>query len=224
MTLGSSGREAGHRLARLGRDPALVILTITGLVHFLRGAPLDGVIFLGVAFALAVAELTVACEAPGEAPSLTSVTGPVVPAPPIRRVGRVEALAVLAGSVLFGVVVGSWVRFSLPVEVAMVAVGVVAICAVWRQPAVPEDGRLPTSPPFGWGALAWVALALTWCGWELVSFVHEVNVDDVSIGHPTLSDIVEPVLDHPVARWIALTAWLAAGYGLVRTGRRAVRR
>lgn len=220
MALGSSGREVGYRLARLGRDPALVIVTFTGLVHFVRGAPLDGVIFVAVALVLAVSELAVARESPAD-PGLPDLS--VVP-PPIRRVGRTEALAVLVGSALFGILVGSWVRFSVPVEVAMVAVGVLAVGAVWRQSPEPADGQLPESQPLGWGALAWVALALTWCGWELVSFVHEVNVDDVSIGHPTLSDIVEPVLDHRVARWIALTAWVAAGYGLVRTGRRAVRR
>jgi hypothetical protein len=196
-----------------------VILTITGLVHFGRGAPLDGVIFLGVACALAVAELV---SPRGEDVEPDRAT--VVCAPPIRRVGRVEAAAVLVGSVLFGLLVGTWVRFSLPVVVALVTVGVLAIGAVWRQPREVDGDPLPVSPPLGWGALAWVALALTWCGWELVSFVHEVNVDDVSIGHPTLSDIVEPVLDHTVARWIVLAAWIAAGYGLVRTGRRAVRR
>jgi hypothetical protein len=219
--LGSSGREVGYRLARLGRDPALVIVTFTGLVHFVRGAPLDGVIFIGVSLVLAVSELAVARERPADPgpPELSAE-----PPPPIRRVGTTEAIAVLLGSVLFGILVGSWIRFSVPVEVAMVAVGVLSVGAVWRQSPGPADGQLPESQPLGWGALAWVALALTWCGWELVSFVHEVNVDDVSIGHPTLSDIVEPVLDHRVARWIALTAWVAAGYGLVRTGRRAVRR
>jgi hypothetical protein len=198
------------RAARLALDPALVIVVITGLVHLLRGAPVDAVIFLGVALGLFTAELL---------HNDASERMPKVPG----RVGWIEAAAVAAGSVLFGMVVGSWARFSMPVMWAIVAVGVVAIGAVWHQPGGLSD-RPPEPAPFGWGALAWVALALTWCGWELVSFVHEVNVDDVSIGHPTLSDIVEPVLDHSVVRWIVLAAWLAAGYGLVRTGRRVVAR
>jgi hypothetical protein len=208
---GSSGRDVRQRAARLPRDPALVILVVTGCVHLLRGAPVDAAIFLAVALGLAVAELR---PEPADAP---------MPARrPPGRVGPVEAVAVAAGSALFGVVVGSWTRYTAPVMWVVVVVGVLAVAAVWHQPSAPAMAEVPEPPPLGWGALAWVALALTWCGWELVSFVHEVNVADVSIGHPTLSDIVEPVLDQPVARWVVLALWLAAGYGLVRTGRRMV--
>jgi len=175
-----------------------VLLTVTGVVHVIRGAPLDAVIFLGVAAALIVTEL-------------------VRPAPvtsPQQLPNR--PLLVLAGSVVFGVAVG-WTQFGVFSETMLIVVGVLALLAVWRQ----GDANPPESPPVRWGALAWVALALAGCGWEVVSFVHEVNVDDVSIGHPTLSDIVEPLLSQQYVRWIVLTAWIAAGYGLVRVGRRA---
>jgi hypothetical protein len=209
VSVSSSGRDVRQHAATLLRDPALVIVVITGCVHLIRGAPVDSAIFLAVAAALVVVEWR---RRPDDGTPLSP--------PDPGRVGPVETAAVAVGAALFGVVVGSWARFSAPVVWVVVVVGVVALAAVCRQP----PGRPAEPAPLGWGALAWVALALTWCGWELVSFVHEVNVDDVSIGHPTLSDIVEPVLDHPVARWIALAAWVAAGYGLVRTGRRVTGR
>lgn len=171
---------------------------MTGVVHVIRGAPLDAVIFLGVAAALTVTELA------GPAPVATQ-----------RRLPN-RPLLVLAGSIVFGVAVG-WTQFGVFSETTLIVVGVLALLAVWRQG---EPNPLE-SPPVRWGALAWVALALAGCGWEIVSFVHEVNVDDVSIGHPTLSDMVEPLLAHQYVRWMALTAWIAAGYGLVRVGRRA---
>ncbi|HEX4702406.1 MAG TPA: hypothetical protein VH352_09800, partial [Pseudonocardiaceae bacterium] len=191
----------------LVRSPALLILVIVGTVHVIRGAPVDAVIFLGVAAALALAEL--------RQPPLAEPTT----APP-HRVGRTEALAVLAGALLFGIVVGSWIPFSTPVETAVIAAGVLAIPAVWRQPAA----TAPNEPPIGHGALAWMALGLSWCVWELVSFIHEINVNDVSVNHPTFSDMTEPALTHPVVRWIALTAWISAGYAMVRTARQTVRR
>lgn len=189
-----------HRWRRPARDPALLILVVTGVVHVIRGAPVDAAIFLGVAAVLLGTELVAPAPAPATRPL------------PAYRV------AVPLGSVAFGVAVG-WSRFGVFGEIALIVVGVLALVLVWRQgePA-PAD-----TPPLGWGALVWVALALTWCGWELVSFVHEVNVDDVSIGHPTLSDIVEPLLDNRIVRWIVLAVWIGVGYGLVRVGRRAAR-
>lgn len=182
-------------------DPALVLLAVTGIVHVIRGAPVDAAIFLGVAAALAATELI--------------KPDPVATQP---RQFPNRPLFVLAGSVLFGIAVG-WAQFSVFSETVLIVVGVLALLAVWRQ----GEPNPTATPPVRYGALAWVALALTWCGWELVSFVHEVNVDDVSIGHPTMSDIVEPLLSHQYVRWLALTAWIAAGYGLVRIGRRAAR-
>lgn len=179
-------------------DPALLILVVTGVVHVIRGAPVDAAIFIGVAAALILTERLGPARGTGELPKHPAV--------------------VLAGSIVFGVVVG-WPRFSVFSETVLVVVGLIALAAVWRQGTTENTA----TPPVRWGALAWVALALAWCGWELVSFVHEVNVDDVSIGHPTLSDIVDPLLAHPIVRWLALAAWIAAGYGLVRTGRRAAR-
>ncbi|HEX4724001.1 MAG TPA: hypothetical protein VH333_15900 [Pseudonocardiaceae bacterium] len=191
-------------------DPALLILVVTGVVHVIRGAPVDAAIFVGVAAALILT-------------GLIELKGRLGPA---RGTGELPShpIVVLAGSIVFGVVVG-WPRFSVVSETVLVVVGLVALAAVWRQGTIETTATTATTaiPPVRWGALAWVVLALAWCGWELVSFVHEVNVDDVSIGHPTLSDIVEPLLAHPIVRWLALTAWIAAGYGLVRTGRRAAR-
>lgn len=91
-----------------------MLLAVTGVVHVIRGAPLDAVIFLGVAAALTVTELT------GPAPVTSQRQLPNRP------------LLVLAGAVVFGVAVG-WTQFGLFGETTLIVAGVLALLAVWRQ-------------------------------------------------------------------------------------------
>ena len=63
----------------------------------------------------------------------------------------------------------------------------------------------------GRGALPWLVWLAALAAWE----AHALASDDVA----TLSDLVDPVLAHPVARATATAGWLALGVWLIRRPR-----
>jgi hypothetical protein len=63
------------------------------------------------------------------------------------------------------------------------------------------------APPVGARGLPWLAWGTAAVSWELITFAD----DDL----PTLSDLVDPALAHPVLRGAATLCWLAAGAWLL---------
>ena len=87
---------------------------------------------------------------------------------------------------------------------ALVAVGVTGTALVAVGLALRSGAG---APPVGRRGLAWLLWALSVLGWELVALAADAL--------PTLSDLADPVLAHPVARAAATTGWLAGGAWLV---------
>jgi hypothetical protein len=75
----------------------------------------------------------------------------------------------------------------------------------------------PTSrTAFAWSA-AWIAA----CLWELAMFILGSHETDGRNLYPAASDILDPLLDNPLAKALFVVVWLAAGVGLLaRTDRR----
>lgn len=95
--------------------------------------------------------------------------------------------------------------FTAPALVAVVGGGVAAMLVgarYLRQPASPADRR---------GIVVWVVLLALLAGWELAAYVQHPRAD-----HPTLSSLLDPVLDSHTARAVALLLWLVAGADLAR--------
>jgi hypothetical protein len=72
------------------------------------------------------------------------------------------------------------------------------------------------APPVGRRGLPWLAWLAAAATWELLTLAAD--------GLPTLSDLLDPVLAHPVPRAAATAAWLAGGAWLLACpgrGRRA---
>jgi hypothetical protein len=70
------------------------------------------------------------------------------------------------------------------------------------------------APAVGRRGLPWAAWLVAGAAWELSTLLH----DDL----PSVSDLADPLLAHPLARGAATLAWLAAGAWLVtRPARRA---
>ncbi len=183
MTLDSSGRTG-----RFTFDLPVVALSLAALAHWIRGATADALIFLVVTLALLLTERFWTEE--------SLVAQPFqVPWPSIAA----AALLVLA----FG-------RDSVPVGVAISAIGVAALVTQWRDPSLPADRPVP---PRAW---LWSAVGLSWCLWELISFIFEQAAGGLSLTHPTMSDLVDPLLASRFAQAAAITGWLAAGLAMLR--------
>jgi hypothetical protein len=116
---------------------------------------------------------------------------------------------VIAGTVLaltYGAVAGTFTTFTRPAEVATFLPGVAAVVvALVRAPAaVPADRRFA-----GW--IAWAVLVVIFTATELVALAAGANH-----AHPTISDLVNPWIDHDASRAAGFTLWLGFGYWLVR--------
>jgi hypothetical protein len=192
MALGFPGRSA----RRVTVDLPVVVLSLTALAHWIRGAPADAVIFLTVALILVITEWR-------------GVREDTVAAEPFR----VPGIAV----VVTGLLVLSFGRASVPVVVAISAIGLVALYAEWRDPSLPADRPVPRRT---W---MWAAVGVSWLAWEFVSFVYEQGAGGLSLTHPTMSDLIDPLLTNRILQTVAITGWLAAGLAMLRAAAAARR-
>jgi hypothetical protein len=103
-------------------------------------------------------------------------------------------------------------RVSAAVAVALAVIGVIWMSVAWCQP-----DEMPDRPAAGYRptALLWGAIALCLCLWELVVFLRaEPPLHEYE--YPTLSYLLQPVLDMPIYRAALLTLWLSLGFALLR--------
>jgi hypothetical protein len=168
-----------------------LIIVIAGIVHLVRGAETDGVIFLSTAAALGVAEVL----DPGGFGS--------------GRGGRLP-LAVVLAAVPLGWVISMWRPATAPVAVAIAAVGPPMLYLALTSAHDPEPTDLR---PRWW---AWALVGALICVWELSQFLQQPDLETDSFDHPTLSAILSPLFAGGPGRTILVVAWLAAGVWLAR--------
>jgi hypothetical protein len=207
-----AARPAGRVLAALTglREPVVWILLAIAFFTAISGKPVDGVLMLLVAVGLA-------WDAGHRALRHGGIVGAVgAPAGPARlRGGRrrvVIAGALLAGAAAYAGVVGSFSRYSWPVTACIIVLGTVVVMFGWHGPvrARPVGGRLPVA-----GTLAWAAVLVVGCLWELGALMQQPSLTADSYSHPTISTLTDPVLATSPGRAVVLLAWLALGWYLV---------
>ncbi|MBB1151953.1 hypothetical protein [Amycolatopsis dendrobii] len=186
---------ADYPAPRLAVDLPIAALLIASLAHWIRGAPADGVIFFASAILLLFTERH------------STPADPLFPA--VRLPGTSLIVAVALVALVFG-------RQTVPMFLAVTAIGIGALIAEWRDPSLPPR----PVPRRGW---LWVALAISWCLWELVSFIYEQAAGGLSLTHPTMSDLVDPMLGNRVVQALALGVWVAAGLAMLRAAATARR-
>lgn len=188
---------ADARTARALRLPVAVwlgILAAIGVVQIVRAQWFDVAVY-----AVAVAVLT--ADALG-----------LLPAVPLRR--RVPLPWLLGGTAAIGAVMCFLPRHGLWMGVAVIAVGAVAAIVAWPQ-------GTSASPPWTRGlrrlAIAWSAILVAGCLWELFQFVLGRIAPDLHWF--ALSDLLDPLVSTVPGRILFLAAWLGGGLFLVRRGR-----
>lgn len=93
-----------------------------------------------------------------------------------------------------------------PATVAVLASGVVLLALRTRRPVAPlPDQARPRS-----AALQWTAFAVVVASWWIVGFAWGNDA-----AHPTLSLLLDPVLDTYPGRLVGWLGWLGAGRRLV---------
>jgi hypothetical protein len=115
------------------------------------------------------------------------------------------AAAVLAGGIAVGAGLRSW-----PVRAIVIVAGLLVLVRTFAA-RVPEGG--PTGARRAW---PWAVVAVSICLIELASFVQQPDLRTGSVEHPTLSVLIDPLLASPVARGVAIAAWLLGGCLLLR--------
>ena len=188
------------------RAPVVWILLAIAFFTSISGKPVDGVLMLIVAVGLA-------WDAGRRA--LRHSAAEEAPARPAARTGgrrRFAVIALLAAAVVYAGVVGSFSRYSWPVTACIIVLGTVVVLIGWHGPvrSRPAGGRLPVA-----GTLAWIAVLVAGCLWELGALLQQPSLTTDSYSHPTISTLTDPVLATSPGRAVVLLAWLALGWYLV---------
>ena len=188
-------RVTGQRTTlRRVAQPWTLILVITGLFQVFRGAPSDGAFFLVVAVVLMM-----------DAAGWVNIPGRGQP----RRSVMIAAAAVLGTLMVIAP------RHGIVEGLIVSAIGLSVLFFAWPSPGDTDAAAAPLRR----SAILWSIIGVACCLWEVTSFLLGLPSPDAQFTHPSISVLLDPVLNTPEGR-IAFTAlWLLGGVALLRRGR-----
>lgn len=171
-----------------------VVLTLTGVVQVMRGQWFDTVFFFAAA-------------------TLTAL-GPWLPRREARNVPRGRAalgllIALAAGLSLLP-------RHSGWMVGVLLLLGLVAVVFAWTLPSGDPRTRPRWTPGLRQLGLAWAAVVIAGCVWELAQFVLGYLQPDQPAY--ALSDLIDPLLDGWPGKAVFVAVWLAGGAFLLHRG------
>jgi hypothetical protein len=124
---------------------------------------------------------------------------------PKRRV-RWRLLALAAATLCYAWVGGGLSPFTWPAVVSTIIGGLAVFIAAWRGPTTST-----TTPASRQDLVAWVLWLAAVTGWELWALsMHPRS------SHPTLSSLLNNLLETHPGRSVALLVWLGLGWWLAR--------
>lgn len=177
-------------------DPVVVVLLLASIAHAARRDYVDLVTFLFVC-AVIVAERLFRRR--------------LRPPQVAHQLHGLRFAALLVGMVVFAMAGSAAPHGGAVIRALLSAVGAVVFVQVLRHPAAP--GGEPVGVTGWW---AWLVALLLLALWELTNFLLQPDPMTSSVDHPTLSDVVTPLLQTRVDVFVVLVLWSASGVWLVR--------
>ena len=121
---------------------------------------------------------------------------------------RALLIAALTGIALVG---AAFPPHGWPATVVVLVPATVVLVLAARRP--PDQAR--PSPAIRRGVLVWSLLAAAGLAWEAYAFVRQPDWSRASHADPTLSTLLDPVLEHGPLRVVGWLVWLWAGWRLI---------
>ncbi len=173
------------------------VLSIMSGFQLWRGAFVDGVLFAGIVLMLVIDRLT---------------GGRIVI---IRRAADAPRWVIIGVGVIIGVVLVVAPRHSTPIAFAMAIAGALAVVLAWTP-----SGKRPErpAPAYRRSAVTWSLLGVALCVWEAAAYIASVSGggDDF----PTISVLLDPVVEIPLGRALFAGLWIVGGLTLVQAWRK----
>lgn len=117
----------------------------------------------------------------------------------------------IAGAVLVALLGASFQTHSWPSTIMVLIPSFVLLVIAVRTPATP----VVRDPPVTRGLVLWSVLIGATLLWEAIAFVQQPDWSRPSHDYPTLSTLLDPVLEHGPLRIVGWLVWLGAGARLV---------
>ncbi len=206
------------------RQPIVAILLAISFFSVISGKPLDGLLIVTVATALAwdagmrVRELAAVSGGGADLAGQPDQASPeaVTERSAWRlRTGRPRLRHIALGmgaAVIYSLTVGSFTRYSWPATAGVVGLGAGVVIVGWggptRRRVIPGKFARP-------GVVAWGSLLVAGGLWELGALLGQPTFEQASYAHPTISALTDPLLHSSLGRTFALFGWIALGAYLV---------
>lgn len=185
----------------------LLALAVMAAFQLWRGAVIDGIVFATLTVGLVI-ERAVRMRRAGVADAAPASAAP----PRAPRLALVVAAAVAACLALV------LAPRTGPASIALVvALGLAALALAWR--GAPETPRRSPRAQHR-SRVVWASLGVALCLWEAAAYVLSVTVPRGWIGFPTVSLLLEPVVELDAGRAVLVGAWITVGVWLVAGARR----
>lgn len=177
----------------------LALCLVMALLQFIRGARLEAAVFTAL-------------------PAVLIIDGAVArPGRFLRRLPTRPVLAVIGVAV--GIPLAVAPRYSPTLAVIIATTGLAAVLLAW--PAAPRDARREPESALDRGRVAWAAVCLAACGFEVIAYLLSRYEAGAQLAFPAVSDLVGPLLDTDPGRLAFAAAWVGGGIALLRRGWRA---
>lgn len=177
-------------------EPWTVVVFITALFHFFRGAPIDGLFFLAITVLL-----------------IADALGWVRIRLPAMRLPRLTTLIGLA--VVLGALLVLAPRHGLVEGLIVSAIGVSVLVIAWESGGEQAEKSLALRKAL----VLFTAVGVFGCLTEVSSYLLGLASPEAMFEHPSISLLLDPFVGTSPGRIIFTGLWLAAGIWFLRRAR-----